>query len=364
MSLAQVLTAPQLLPATCRVMYHSGSVEVDWLSDRRVATNRQVFCNLSTHHSMVTKARHWLAYTTAASAAADGSSPPPEPEGEEQRAVLSRFVNDGRTEWIEPLSGMARHPFFHPWGGKCHFDKQVPKRGATDTNYLLPANLCGSTRPPRRSIFYDLGAGGPRVNVDAIWNRETYSSIPYFVEAYRRRCVTFDDIFAWEAATLDHPKWWSDVPLELRHKIRLYNTPVVEDVNGTASSATSASSTGQQNIGCGRLRCVFNTTAAGRREAGSFLSLLRATARPEDFVAIKVDIDGGPELFIVNSINERPELRELVDEIFFEFHFWNHGVFDAIWSSRLTPAKDGTVLDALRLMLSLRRRGIRSHFWI
>ena len=59
---------------------------------------------------------------------------------------------------------------------------------------------------------------------------------------------------------------------------------------------------------------------------GSFLRLLLATASVEDFVVVKVDIDGGPELAIVEAIAERPELARLVDELYFEF-FGNIGGF-------------------------------------
>ena len=44
--------------------------------------------------------------------------------------------------------------------------------------------------------------------------------------------------------------------------------------------------------------------------------------------------------------------------------FFNHGVFNDIWGSHLSPKKHGTVVDALGLMLALRRRGVRSHFWV
>ena len=93
--------------------------------------------------------------------------------------------------------------------------------------------------------------------------------------------------------------------------------------------------------------------------------MLNLTAKPEDFVALKVDIEGqvgGPELAIVNAIAHNAQLARLVDEIFFEYHFW----FDSInfgWG-KIDRAKMGTVDDAMLLMHKLRQRGIRSHFWI
>ena len=54
----------------------------------------------------------WLSY---AKATRSGSARRP-PTTEQQR-VLSRFDSaDGTTEYIEPLTGMARHPFTPIWG--------------------------------------------------------------------------------------------------------------------------------------------------------------------------------------------------------------------------------------------------------
>ena len=99
----------------------------------------------------------------------------------------------------------------------------------------------------------------------------------------------------------------------------------------------------------------------------SFLTKLQEVARPEDFVVVKEDIEGqkgAPEAFIVEAIANRPEIAALVDEIFFEDHFWFDGL-DFGWGN-LTGSRDrvGDVDDALRLMHKLRVRGVRSHFWI
>ena len=92
----------------------------------------------------------------------------------------------------------------------------------------------------------------------------------------------------------------------------------------------------------------------------SFLALLGATVTPDDFVVVKVDIDGGPEVEIVRAIAHTPWLARLVDELFFEFHF----DFDQIEFGWYGIGKQHSVDDALQLMHSLRKVGIRSHFWI
>ena len=56
-----------------------------------------------------------------------------------------------------------------------------------------------------------------------------------------------------------------------------------------------------------------------------------------------------------------PELRSLVDEFFFEWHyeFDNH---DFGWG--FTSKAANSVDHALRIMQSLRYHGVRTHFWI
>ena len=44
--------------------------------------------------------------------------------------------------------------------------------------------------------------------------------------------------------------------------------------------------------------------------------MLQLGASPTDFVVLKVDIDGGPEIEIVTAIAKRPELSRLVDVLF------------------------------------------------
>ena len=80
---------------------------------------------------------------------------------------------------------------------------------------------------------------------------------------------------------------------------------------------------------------------------------------------LKVDIEGqkgGPELEIVRVIANEPNLTNLVDEIYFEYHFYFDGL-DFGWH-QVDKAKMGTVDDALALMYKLRSQGVRSHFWV
>ena len=116
------------------------------------------------------------------------------------------------------------------------------------------------------------------------------------------------------------------------------------------------------------------------KKLGSFLHMLPSTVTVDDYVVVKVDIDslgahGGPELAIVEAIAHLPELSQLVDELYFEYHYWFDGL-DFGWGKSdqggrepwrsLNALKDAPkdVDTAMNLMVRLREAGIRSHFWI
>lgn len=209
-------------------------------------------------------------------------------------------------------------------------------------------------------------------------------SLPLFFQMYERRCIEFDAIYGWEMTPYEGASWWKNVPTKMRSRLHFFNA-AVEGAHGrarrahgialchherahTASGSCLIASRSVPVAGAEpSMAAVRNREWAGR--PASFLAVLNETAKPEDFVAIKVDIEGqlgGPELEIVRAIAELPELTRLVDEIFFEYHFWFDGLGFG-WGVKDKAdklAKMGTVDDALKLMRSLREKGVRSHFWI
>lgn len=275
-----------------------------------------------------------------------------------------------RSEYIEPLTGIARHPFSKVG---CKLPSEVD---IFNIRHLVLANKCeprAEESHASRNLLYYLGCSTfakiplcelhpkhrrcisgkvpppsptaapppPSSTSEAPAGMAHGPSLPLFMELYQRNCITFDKIYAWEAVKYPPALWWRDVPNATRAKLEFYNVPI----NETSTD-----------------------------EDVSFLRKLKATAREEDFVAVKVDIGGGPELAIVEAIAERPELAKLVDEIFFEYHFWFDGLVGPGWLMRRPGEKhrknrfaiqtNATVDDALALMRKLRNRGIRSHFWV
>ena len=284
----------------------------------------------------------------------------PHPLTKEERSVVSSFKRSGCVEPIEPLVGTARHPM--ATGTICRADRGR-SRFLLNFSHLILANQCGEPsgargclpiggRPPAatgRNLFYDLGcaqytqqhffrqqvlAKAARFNLTqaeaerriqhrvdshliSLGGGAMGASIPLFRALYRQNCISFDHIWGWEAKPL--PNWWDRVPEPERSKITFFNEPV---------SASDASA----------------------------LGVLKRTARKEDFVVLKLDIDTPKvERQIVERIRSEPALFSLIDEFLFEYHLND------------SAAPDGAGADgaqAVRVMSELRQKGVRSHFWV
>lgn len=184
-----------------------------------------------------------------------------------------------------------------------------------------------------RNLFFDLGSGTYSGRVSLETGVGKGPSIPLFYALYARGCILFDRIWAWEYAQHRPDAWWRDVPLEMREKLTFFNM-------GVRAEPPEAGA-----------------------EQESVTGLLELSAKPEDFVVVKVDIDNTAiELSIVRAILASEALLARVDEIYFEYHF----TFDNLdfgWGGARTTQGHG-VDDALQLMHALRAKGVRAHFWI
>ena len=269
------------------------------------------------------------------------------PPNSREKAVLSRLTcGDGRHEYLEPLTGMARHPLADV---NCEPPRAIHHPNFTenlfDIRHLILQNKCkrpteGATMLPHgaqsaQNLFYDLGASNYSGSFDLDTGFGMGPSVPLFMELYKRNCIVFDHIWAWEYTAFDPRQYWSAVPADARGKLHFMNIPVPVEPH-----------------------------------PNGFLSLLRATAKPQDFVAVKVDVDDSRvEESVVWAIAHDRYLASLVDELFFEYHFFGEPRFILGWGIRNNPAfpqswTNATVATALDLMRKLRERGIRGHFWI
>ena len=290
-----------------------------------------------------------------------------------ERTVLSHFVyNDGSIEFVEPLTGVARSPRApvgcRPGERGARYHQPQLYQQLFDIRYLLPSNACGATSDPRvgchrKARYYDLGSTTylghkhdfmKKLAGQAAGKGVGGPSVPLFSELYRRRCLPFDAVYAWDASKDAHQapeQWYSDVPENLRDKIHYFNVPI------TFEHAPEAVER--------RNRTAWRRFA----EVGDFFNTLLATASPHDFVVVKLDIEGqagSPEVAIAEVIAAQPELVRLIDEFYFEYHYWFDGL-NFGWGNIPQPSasKPGPTVDtALNLMGRLRKAGVRAHFWI
>ena len=353
--------------------YHASALERTWTASP--AAGR--ICHLSRLPEQQTGAELWLNFSKSGWRSASAGVTLRAPEGAE-RSALSRFeYDDGSIEFVEPLTGIARHPIA-PVGCRqgdlaARWKNPALFRKLFDSTYIVPSSACGV--PPaaprvgcyRKARFYDLGCttyAGHRG--EAFRNLEAQAtgklvggpSIPLFSEWYRRRCLPFDAIYAWDASKDPHQEptaWYRDVPNALKSKIHYFNVPIA------LANTTATRSSGPHPL-------ADEPLWRRRARVGDFFGTLLATASPEDFVVVKLDIEGqsgSPEVAIAEAIAARPELLRLVDEFYFEYHFYFDGK-DFGWGKIPDPKKSGgpNVDSALGLMSRLRAAGVRAHFWV
>mmetsp|Transcript_35244 Transcript_35244/g.82194 ORF Transcript_35244/g.82194 Transcript_35244/m.82194 type:complete len:388 (+) Transcript_35244:29-1192(+) len=314
--------------------YVSSQLEESWLQS---SLDGSAICNMSLRQWQ--EAGIWTGYSK--SVFRPGGQPAREPT-QEEASVLSSFSRsvDGVSlqSFIEPLHGMARHPMSQI----CGATDPSFKADTFDITYLVTENACGRSEPKPIVKYYDLGCTDNGDSQNA-FDGFKYDlgvglgpSIPLFFQMYKDRCLEFDEIFAWEVTPMNVDHWWQPIPDHIRHRVHFYNIPVAENP------------------------CPLSLRGP-LPEKGSFLRLLMESAKPSDFVVVKVDIDHGPELEIVEALAERPELAQLVDELYFEYHFDFPELYPG-WGP--PPWNHRTVNTALDLLHRLRLAGIRSHFWI
>ena len=266
---------------------------------------------------------------------------------------LSKFVvtsscrgqETTRTEWIEPLSMHARHPYslftclkpsqYPSHLTLNHMRRQFPRYFSAADNkdnveiinldYLLLAQRNVSSSSGRHSsgssFLFDAGTS-------------TFeSSLWWFTCAYLQQNIAFDRIFGWEYTLLEPGHFWAQVPAAVAPKYSFFNTKM----------------------------------SADPWHAQSPLRFIKQLATEEDFVAFKLDIDTPDvEIPTLLQILKDPVLHSLVDEFFFEFHFRCELMMICGWGREISSQSHGLKMERAEVLTTfqaLRRAGVRAHFW-
>ena len=215
------------------------------------------------------------------------------------------------TDFIEPLAGLTRSPLYCLLGEEYLVSK----------DYLVVSwNVSKKVRPPAKAFFFDLGA--------SLYNSGNGgASQSWFEEMYTERGVEWDGIFAWEATPQDPAMVWSQIPQHLKPVYHWFNIPV----NSNPEHPDNA------------------------------LDYIRATALPQDFVVLKLDIDNTPvEEMLVQQIMDDPWLLGLIDEFYFEHHV-NTQPMNNHWG---TQGASQTLADSYTIFTTLRSKGVIAHSWV
>lgn len=228
---------------------------------------------------------------------------------------------------IEPLAGLTRHPFMCLRGVDYILDKGyllIPPR--------LPGQLSTTTAAglvKAKAYYFDLGAS----YYDA---GDGGASQAWLIGAYEARGVRFDGVYCWEAQKLDAAKVWGAIPAHIRPVYHWFNAPANPELG----------------------------------HADNPLRLLRAVARPEDYVVLKIDIDNTPveEAFVQQILSAsteeeedgEPLLTALIDAFYFEHHV-NVGPMNPSWKTHNAPQR---LADTYDIFTRLRMKGVAAHPWV
>jgi hypothetical protein len=343
-------------PSTAMTSLYVPSVFDDALS----ATSPSDWCDVVRKQSKNKKVKHSLAL-------ASRMRGPSADQGWRNDSQLFGHLGLGECSApIEPLWGTGRHPMAASYlcNTTAIHNNNAPYQ--LDPRHLILSNHCGLNEGKRagcrkagRNLYFDLGSAeysgnlgsdhrysvtlAKRLNISieeakAQRERERIENPPQSIRAigptitifrrlFKYNCIEFDHVYAWEKHL--YPKWWDRVPEAEKPHVTFYNEPV----NMSDASA---------------------------------LGVLARTARPEDFVVFKLDIDYPPlEREIIDAFLNRPELAALVDELFFEYPLGqDDGLGSGPRASRGAQEFGEAAKAAVGVMTRLRRLGIRAHFWI
>jgi hypothetical protein len=260
-------------------------------------------------------------------------------------------LNDTHTSIIEPLFGTLRHPrvFLDHGGPEYVLNKEymmidkwalhhlhtrykktlrrqsrlpsstnLPKKPGDGHERLLPA---APTSSVGSSIFVDMGAS-------TFLDGGGGASQKWFVDTADNLCVSFTDMFLFEATPHKPQSIWDAIPDHLHAHYRWLNYPV-------------------------------NASLASWRNP---LNILLAKVRPDDTVLVKIDFDTSIlEAQLVDTILQFPELFHTIDELFYEHHVrmpYMYRYWRGMYNASLT------ITDSIDVFRELRRRGIRAHSWV
>jgi hypothetical protein len=237
-------------------------------------------------------------------------------------SIFSKFLFQNNctgetvTDYIEPLAGLMRNPYFCLKGEKFVVNKDYM---VISWNVSRKVEVIFPTYVPK-SYFFDLGASTYTTGSGG-------SSQNWFVQGYEAKGINWDGVYAWEVSQHLPVHVWSIIPPHLKPIYHWYNIPA----NPTPNHSDNP------------------------------LEYIKRIARPEDFVLLKIDIDNtAVEEALVAQILASEELLGLIDDFYFEHHV-NTASMNPYWGTQSSPS---TLQDSYRIFSTLRSKGVAAHAWV
>ena len=231
------------------------------------------------------------------------------------------------------------------------------RTGAINDLVVLKASWATEAVAARRRIYVDLGANLYESSIGN-WFRATYPDAgTYKVYAFEAE-HKYDDSYA------GHP----DVTL-LHFAVSTANGTVpwghAAKKGGRTRSGFALGPGGRRRLESGhnrvadrrrRLGSSHNIVQDGTRPAIDIADWMRRTVRADDFVVVKMDIEGAEYDVVPHLLREK--VADLIDELFLEVHTETN--------SCCKPPHDAGRHrpDAMRLLQSLRDAGVYAHEWL
>lgn len=278
------------------------------------------------------------------------------PVTSEDEEYLSRFRNTKTCgssspvtwiEWIEPMTVYSRHPYAISQCGAVDVDavwrKKAPWYKGPVSVFSVDHILTQNSRDFFRGVSYGTGQrqGLPTRSMIFDAGSSVFASSNLWLGcAYTQLGLIPDSIVSWERDYVDPEHFAAQIPPALKSKVHFTNKAVIAESPATAGS-----------------------------DAPAPLKVIRDRVQPDDFVALKLDIDSpSTEIPIAQTILKEPLYHSLIDEFFFEFHFQCE-FHENCWGAESTggvTSIGGVGIDrysAMMLFIEIRMKGIRAHFW-
>lgn len=344
---SSLLSASSSSCAARFIEYEPSALEEDWLAylvaPGPPLTERR-FCEVIVSPAFRPRFQDWVTVAARLDAVRPSKRAQPGLVAEEHARelaahddVFSRLVYEDpctRARWavrVAPLAGLLREPRAPCAEASREYalaallpEPSEPGLQAKDTIVLDAAAVRGGGG---RVMLFDAGAGvyggyfrpGDGMIGGMRWLHQRYADAG----------LPFASVHAWEATPHAGDEALRDMPLSLAAAVRYYNFPVTANPGAVSNP----------------------------------LAVLKQTARAEDYVVFKLDIDGTPaakatEDALINALLADDDALALVDDFYYELHY-NSSVM-AKWWGRELPLDLGGAIEVFK---TLRRKGVRAQFW-